>query len=55
MLHEEKPNQKEKIILRDERVRNLIPAGIPLAKREDYIIKALTYYAKYRERKEQER
>ncbi|MGN1334813.1 MAG: ParB/RepB/Spo0J family partition protein [Anaerovoracaceae bacterium] len=50
ILSEEKPNQKEKLVLREDRIANLIPAGIPMAKREDYIIKALTYYAKYRER-----
>lgn len=50
ILSEEKPNQKERLVLREDRIVNLIPAGIPMAKREDYIIKALTYYAKYRER-----
>ena len=49
ILSEEKPNQKERLVLREDRIVNLIPAGIPMAKREDYIIKALTYYAKYRE------
>lgn len=50
ILSEEKPNQKEKLVLREDRIVNLIPSSIPMAKREDYIIKALTYYAKYRER-----
>lgn len=50
ILSEEKPNQKEKLVLREDRIVNLIPPTIPMAKREDYIIKALTYYAKYRER-----
>lgn len=50
ILSEEKPNQKEKLVLREDRIANLIPPSIPMAKREDYIIKALTYYAKYRER-----
>lgn len=50
ILSEEKPNQKEKLVLREDRIVNLIPPNIPMAKREDYIIKALTYYAKYRER-----
>lgn len=50
ILSEEKPNQKEKLVLREDRIVNLIPSSIPIAKREDYIIKALTYYAKYRER-----
>lgn len=50
ILSEEKPNQKEKLVLREDRIADLIPSSIPMAKREDYIIKALTYYAKYRER-----
>ena len=50
ILSEEKPNQKERLVLREDRIVNLIPPTIPMAKREDYIIKALTYYAKYRER-----
>ena len=54
VMSEQKPNQKERLVLRDERVRKLIPKSVPLAKREDYIIKALEYYGKYRARKEQE-
>ena len=50
ILSEEKPNEKERLVLREDRIVNLIPPSIPMAKREDYIIKALTYYAKYRER-----
>ena len=50
ILIEEKPNQKQKLVLREERISGLIPSGIPMGKREDYVIKALTYYAKYRER-----
>ena len=54
VMSEQKPNQKERLVLRDERVKKLIPKSVPLAKREDYIIKALEYYGKYRARKEQE-
>ena len=50
ILIEEKPNQKQKLVLREERISGLIPSGIPMGKREEYNIKALTYYAKYRER-----
>lgn len=49
IMQEEKPNQKEKIILHEEHVGKYIPKTIPLAKREEYIIKALEYYAKARE------
>ena len=54
VLQEEKPNQKEKIILRDERIRKLIPKSVPLSKTEDYVIKALEYYGRYRERQDRE-
>lgn len=48
IMQEEKPNQKEKIILRDDRTRKLLPKNLEPAQREEYIIKALEYYAKYR-------
>ena len=48
IMQEEKPNQREKIILRDERVRRLLPKDLPVSKREEYIIAALTHYAKVR-------
>ena len=47
IMQEEKPNQKEKIILRDDRTRSLIPKYLPVNKREDYIIKALEHYGRY--------
>ena len=46
IMQEEKPNQKEKIILRDDRTRSLIPKDLPVNKREDYIIKALEHYGR---------
>lgn len=55
IMQEEKPNQREKIVLRDERVRKLIPKNIPITQTEDYVIKALEYYGRYRERKELDR
>lgn len=54
ILQEEKPNQKEKIVLRDDRVRKLIPKTVPLSQTEEYVIKALEYYGRYRERQERE-
>lgn len=50
IMQEEKPNQKEKIILRDDRVRKLIPTSISRAKTEEYVIKALEFYGRHRER-----
>ena len=50
IMREEKPNQKEKIILHGRRVSDLIPKDKPIVKREEYIIKALEFYSKHRER-----
>ena len=50
ILGEEKPNQKEKISFKAERLRPYIPSSVPLEKTEDYIIKALEYYQRARER-----
>lgn len=57
IMQEEKPNQKEKLVIRDSRVQKLLPKNLPVSKREEYIIRALEYYGKYREkmRREQER
>lgn len=54
IMTEEKPNQKEKIVLRGDRVRQLIPNSIPLSKTEEYVCKALEHYAAY-QRKRSER
>lgn len=50
IMTEEKPNQKEKIILRGDRFRDLFPRDLPISKREDYVAAAMEYYARYRER-----
>lgn len=56
IMQEEKPNQKEKIILRDDRTRNLLPKNLPVSQREEYIIKALEHYERYlKKQREQER
>lgn len=47
IMEEEKPNQKEKIVLRGERVNSLIPRDISIGQREDYICEALEHYAEY--------
>lgn len=53
IMQEEKPNQKEKIVLRDDRAKKLIPKDLPVTKREEYIIKALEYYSKFREKQKE--
>lgn len=47
IMSEEKPNQREKIILRGDRVRNLIPKTVPLNQTEEYVCKALEHYSKF--------
>lgn len=47
IMEEEKPNQKEKIVLRGDRVSSLIPKDISIGQREDYICEALEHYAEY--------
>lgn len=56
IMEEEKPNQKEKIVLRESQISGLIPKSVDITKRNDYIINALKHYNRYLERqKDQER
>ena len=56
ILSEEKPNQKEKFTFKAERLRQFIPKNLPPQQTEDYVIKALEHYQRFRERqKAQER
>lgn len=52
IMTEEKPNQKERIVLRGDRFRNLFPKDLPLSQREDYVAAAMEHYGKYLARKE---
>ena len=54
IMLEEKPNQKERIILRGERFAPLFPKNLPVSKREDYVAAAMEHYARYRKREERE-
>ena len=47
IMSEEKPNQREKIVLRGDRVRQLIPKNIPISQTEDFVCKALEHYNKF--------
>ena len=47
IMSEDKPNQREKIVLRGERVRSLIPKNVPLNQTEEYVCKALEHYNKF--------
>lgn len=56
IMQEEKGNQKEKPVFRDERITKLIPKSIPKGKETDFVVKALEYYNRYlRRQREQER
>lgn len=50
IMTEVKPNQKEKIVLRGDRFRNLFPPDLPMSKREDYIAAAMEFYGRHRQR-----
>ena len=50
IMIEEKPNQKERIVLRGERFKNLFPPDLPISKREDYVAAAMEFYGRHRQR-----
>lgn len=50
IMDEEKPNQREKSPFRDKRITSVIPKSVPPEKQSDYVIKAIEYYNRYRER-----
>ena len=47
IMSEQKPNQRERIVLSGDKVRQYIPKNIPLSQTEDYVCKALEHYASY--------
>ena len=49
IMSEEKPNQKEKIVLRADRFSSLFPSDLPMSKREDYVAAAMEFYARHRQ------
>lgn len=56
IMCERKPNQAEKIIFRTERLKPFLPKNITPKETEDYVLKALEHYHRYRERmKERDR
>ncbi len=56
IMCEQKPNQRERMVLSGERVGQYLPKNLPINKREDYICEALAFYRKYyRERTEQKK
>lgn len=55
IMEEEKPNQRDKSQFKDERIRKLIPQSIPRNKEADYVIQALEFYNRHRQRQDHER
>jgi len=56
IMDEEKPNQREKVVLKEEQLRGLIPKSVDITKRNDFIINALKFYKRHLDRqKDQER
>lgn len=53
IMGEEKPNQKEKIVLREDQLKGLIPKSVDITKRNDFIISALKHYKRYLERQQE--
>ena len=47
IMSEQKPNQRERIVLSGDKVRQYIPKNIPLNQTEEYVCKALEHYASY--------
>lgn len=47
IMSEQKPNQRERIVLSGDRVRQLIPKSVSISQTEEYICKALEHYAVY--------
>ncbi|MDO4834337.1 MAG: ParB/RepB/Spo0J family partition protein [Bacillota bacterium] len=50
IMQEEKPNQKDKVVLKSTRVASLFPKDLPVTQREDYVVKAMEHYNRYLKR-----
>ena len=50
IMVEEKPNQKEKPVFRDERITKLIPKTVPKGQEADFVVKALEFYNRHLQR-----
>lgn len=53
IMCEEKPNQREKISFRADRLRQYIPADIPPLQTEEYVLRAPEYYQRHWEQKKE--
>ena len=55
IMQEEKPNQKEKFTISASKIEKVLPQSVKASQREDFILKAIEYYAKHLQRKKEER
>ena len=55
IMQEEKPNQKEKFTISASKIEKVLPQSVKASQREDFILKAIDYYAKHLQRKKEER
>lgn len=49
IMGELKPNQREKISFRADRIRQYLPQNLPSSQTEEYVVKALAHYSRYQE------
>lgn len=54
IMQEEKPNQKERFSISADKIQKVIPRHVKASQREEFILKAIDYYAKHLQRKERE-
>ena len=54
LLSEEKPNQREKLSFRADRLKPYLPKNISVQQTEDYILKALEHYKRFQERRKEQ-
>ena len=55
IMQEEKPNQREKFTISASKIEKVLPQSVKASQREDFILKAIDYYAKHLQRKKEER
>ena len=55
IMQEEKPNQREKFTISASKIEKVLPQNVKASQREEFILKAIDYYAKHLQRKKEER
>jgi len=55
IMEEEKPNQKEKLVIRNKKIWDLLPKNLERSQTEDFIVKAVEHYSRVLKKREQDR